>query len=299
MINVHNELFLDEFKKQFALNYLNISQDRLKQLSNHENPLYHFINIDKQIHGASQLINELIHLTSNKIQINNDEILRDTFEKPTRTTCVYAILFEDCFKTSTLRQTIVDQLLAIWSSWEERGFRANQITGWKNFSPDERQIVHRIWEYVGEKAKKQYQIDTLIAKQQREMDEKIVIKEKFTKCLEIYCRNACDKEKYLECLSEIDTQLKSGIVHSITIPKSIEILLPRADRLNPLEKLHVWKTFLAENRRCKNFFKFRINKNFLFIDNPNQTTDVNSPDILDDDSLLSDDSKCRILIKIS
>jgi len=250
LINVHNQLFLDQFKKKFTSNYLNISQDKLKQLSNHENPLYHFINIDKQIQGQSQLINELIQLTGNKIQFHTEEILRDTFEKPTRVTCIYAILFEDCFKTSTLRQTVIDHLLVIWNIWEERGFRANEILGWKNFSTDERQIIHRIWDFVSEIAEKQYQIDILIAKQEREMDEKIEIKEKITKCLEIYCRNACDKQLYLDCLSQMDAQLQSGIVRSIIIPNEIKILLPLADRLNPLEKLHSWTNFLAETREC-------------------------------------------------
>ncbi len=176
-------------------------------------------------------------------------------------------------------------MLAIWNTWEERGLRANQIVGWKKFNHDQRQIVHRIWEYVGEKAKKQYQIDTLIAKQQLEMEEKIQIKEKITKCLEIYCRNACDKQKYLQCLADMDKQLEDGIVRSIVIPDSIRILLPLADRLNPLEKLHAWKTYLEENRQSND-----LNNQV------NPTTEMNSPDIIDDDSLLSDDSKCKRIV---
>jgi len=251
LIHVHNELFLSEFKKLFTLNHLNISQDKLKQLSNHENPLYRLININKQTQGQSQLINQLIQLVASKIQLNTDEILRDTFEKPTRTTIVYAILFEDCFQSSILRQTTIDQLLAIWNTWEEKGLRANQIVGWKKFNNDQRQIVQRIWEYVSEKAKGQFQIDELIAQQQLEMEEKIQIKEKITKCLEIYCRNACDKQKYLNCLADMDKQLEDGILRSIVIQDEIRMLLPRAERLNPLEKLYAWKTYLAENRQCK------------------------------------------------
>jgi hypothetical protein len=201
----------------------------------------------------SQLIDDLIQLATNKIQFNIDEILRDTFERPTSTTCIYAILFEDCFKSSTLRQIIIDQLLALWNTWEDEGFRANQIRSWKKFSDEERLIVQRIWNYVGEKAEKQYQIDSLIDKHRREMDEKIQIKEKITKCLEIYCQNACDKQLYLDLFLEMETQLKSEIVRSIRIPDEIRILQPLADRLNPLEKLYAWKTFLAENRKCKHF----------------------------------------------
>ena len=246
------------------MTYLNISQDKLKQLSNHDNPLYHLININKQIQGKSQLIDDLIQLIANRIQFNIDEILRDTFDHPTRTTCIYAVLFEDCFKSSILRQIIIDQLLALWNTWEDEGFRANQIRNWKKFSDEERQIVQRIWNYVGEKAEKQYQIDSLIDKQRREMDEKIQIKEKITKCLEIYCQNACDKQLYLDLFLEMETQLKSEIVRSIKIPDEIQILLPLAYRLNPLEKLYAWKTFLAENRKCKDFFRIKNQSRLLF-----------------------------------
>jgi hypothetical protein len=257
LINVRDESFLGQFKKQFEVIYLNVSQDKLKQLSNHDNPLYYLINIDKQVQGKSQLVSDLIQLTANKIQFNTNEILRDTFERPARTTCIYAILFEDCFKSSTLRQMIIDQLLTLWNSWEEKGFRANQIVGWKRFSPEERQIVHRIWNYVGEKAKKQYQIDALIDKQRREMDEKIQVKERITKCLDLYCQNACDKQFYIDLLSDMEVQLTSGIVRAIKIPNEIEILLPLADRLNPLEKLHAWKSFLAEKRKRKKPFHIK------------------------------------------
>ncbi|CAF0809248.1 unnamed protein product [Rotaria sordida] len=278
LLNLNNELFLDQFKKKFASIYLNISQDKLKQLSNRENPLYHLINIDKQIQGKSKLVNDLIQLTTNKIQFNIDEILRDTFERPTRTTCIYAILFEDCFKTLTLRQIIIDQLLALWNIWEEKGFRASQILGWKKFSNEERQIVYRIWNYIGETAEKQYKIDALIDRHRHEMDEKIQIKEIITKCLEIYCQNACDKQLYFDLLSDMETKLKSEIVRSITIPDQIRLLLPLVDRLNSLEKLNAWKKFLAENRNNGQ-------------NNLSPTTDTNSPDIIDDESLLSDDKQ--------
>lgn len=226
--------------------------------------MYHLINFYKQIQGENLLINELIQLTTDEIKFTTEEILRDTFEKPTSTTCIYAILFEDCFKNSSLRQKIIDQLLTIWNSWEQSGFLANQIMVWKNISNDQRQIIYRIWNYISEIAGKQYQIDKLIAKQELEMDEKIQIKEKITKCLDIYCQNACDKDLYLQLLLEIDKQLKSGIVRSITIPEEIQILLPLANELNPLEKLRSWKTYLIENRKCKENFEFKFIQRLFF-----------------------------------
>jgi hypothetical protein len=295
LIHVHNELFLDQFKKQFVAVNLNISQDRLKQISNLENPLYHLINIDKQMKGQSQLISDLIQLTANKIQFNNDEIIRDAFEQPSRRTCIYVFLFEVNFKTPTTRQAIVDQLLALWNSWEKEGFRANHILSWKRFSDDERQIVERIWNYVGETAHKQYQIDVLIDKQGREMEEKVVIKEKITKCLEMYCPNLHDKQFYFDLLSEMETQLKSEIVRSIRIPEKIKILLPLADRLNPLEKLHAWRTFLADHQRSKISFisiNFKLFSIYLDKQNAPSTTDyIELTSIIDDDTLLSDNSK--------
>ncbi|CAF4025168.1 unnamed protein product, partial [Rotaria sp. Silwood1] len=61
---------------------------------------------------------------------------------------------------------------------------------WKKFSNEERQIVYRIWNYIGETAKKQYQIDALIDRQRREMDEKIQIKER------IHDRNFLHSKQY-------------------------------------------------------------------------------------------------------
>ncbi|CAF1549778.1 unnamed protein product, partial [Adineta ricciae] len=249
LIHVRNELFLNQFRKYFASTQLVISQEKLKQLQNPLNPLYHLIRIYTQVKGQSALINELIQLTSRQIKFEVNEILRDTFERPTRTACVYAVLFDNCFENTTLRQMIIDQLLALWNSWEEEGFRANQLQNWKKFTNEERQIVKRIWDYVGEKAEKQYQIDSLIDRQGREMEEKIQIKEKIIKCLEIYCEHACDKEIFFNLLAEIDDQLRSRVVRSIRISEEIQTLVPLAERLNPLEKLHAWQTFLAKHQK--------------------------------------------------
>ncbi|CAF3343766.1 unnamed protein product [Rotaria socialis] len=278
LINLRNPLFLDRFKSEFASKYLNIPQDRLKQLSSRENPLYHLIAMDKQCHSQSQLVSSLIQLAANKIQITIDEILRDTFERPVRTSCIYAVLFEDCFKNLTLRQIVIDQLLALWNAWEEEGFRANQLLAWKKFSQEERLIVQRIWNFIGEKAEKQSRIDELIDKHRRDMEQKIQIKEKITKCLEIYCRNACDKQLYLDVLSEMETKLKSDIVRSIMIPDEIKLLMPLVDRFAALEKLNAWRTFLEENRKDSD-------------NNSSETTDPNPSDIIDDESLLSDNKR--------
>lgn len=274
--HIHHPGFLQQFEEHFLRSYVNTPSERFKQLSNHDNPLYHLLNCNKQTGGKSAIINRLIQLFANRIQFTPEEILRDTFEKPSRTSIIYVILFDPAFQGSQLHQKVVDQLLAIWNTWEQRGLRANEIVGWKKFTPDQRQIIQRVWDYVGGKAQKQYQIDHLIAQQQSEMEEKIRIKEKLTKCLEIYCRDACDKQTYLTCLADMDKQLESGVVRLIVIPEAIEILLPLADRLNPLEKLYSWKTFLRENRRKSE---------------PSTPTDVNSPDIIDDESLLSDERK--------
>ena len=288
LVHIHHERFLPEFERQFQLTCLNLSAEKFKQLTNHENPLQQLLMINKQTGEKSELINRLIQLIAKKIQFTSEEILRDTFEKPSRNSIVYVILFDAAFQTSPLHCTLVDQLLAIWNTWEERGLRAHEIVGWKKFSASQRQIIQQIWNYVGDKAEKQYQIDTLIEQQQLEMEEKIRIKETITKCLEIYCFNACDKQKYFDCLTAMDQQLESGVVRSIVIPEAIQILLPLADRLNPLEKLYSWKTFLREHRR---------NPSLTATANTTTTTttsnEVSSPDIIDDDSLLSDERKYR------
>ncbi|UJR36511.1 hypothetical protein I4U23_029232 [Adineta vaga] len=276
LINVHNENFLVQFKKQYISSQLCLSFEKLKQLHNHQNPLYHLIRLYTQVQDRSLLVNDLIHLVTDQIQFSVNEILRDTFERPNSTTCIYAILFEDCFKSTKLRQILIDQLLALWNSWEEEGFRANQLQGWKKFTNEERQIIQRIWNYVGEKAEKQYQIDSLIDKQRQEMEEKIQIKEKIIKCLEIYCQYASDKQIYFGLFEEIETQLKCGIIRSIKIPDEIQALVPLADRLNPLEKLYVWQSFLIKHKKNGQF-------------RSSTTTEVESNSISDEETLLSDE----------
>ena len=217
-------------------------------MHNYDNPLYNLINLYRQTRGESVLIRDLIALTTDRMHFTASEILRDTFEHPTQTSCIYMVLFEECFNNSKLRQILVDQLLTLWATWEQDGFLATQIMGWKGFNPQQRETVQRIWNYMSEIAKKQFQIDHLIDNQQREMEEKIRVKEQITKCLENSCQHACDKRVYLDLLSEMEVQLRSKIVRSIQIPKKIEELLPLALRLNPLEKLHAWKIFLGQRQ---------------------------------------------------
>lgn len=202
--------------------------------------------MDKQMQGQSKLINRLIELSASRIQFTTPEILQNTFERPTRASCIYAVLFEDCFKNLRIRQILVDQLLALWNTWEQEGFRANHLIAWKNFSYEERQIVDRIWNYIGEKAEKQYRIDSLIDKQRRDMEQKIETIERITKCLEIYCQHASDKNSYLDILAEMGTKLRSDSVRSIVIPEKIQTLILSVDRLVVLEKLNAWRRFLAD-----------------------------------------------------
>ena len=249
LLDLHNEAFLDAFKQRFAALALTVSLERLKQMTNYDNPLHNLIKLYGKTKGESVLIKDLIALTAQRIQFTGQEILRDTFDYPSQTSCIYAVLFEECFNKSTLRQTLVDQLLVIWAAWEDEGFHANQIIGWRGFSPEQRDTVQRIWNYMSEVAKKQFHIDILIDRQQKEMEEKIQIKEQIIQCLENSCQHACDKEIYLDLLSEMELALRSKIVRSIQVPEEIAQLLPLARRLNPLEKLHSWKIFLAQHQR--------------------------------------------------
>jgi hypothetical protein len=171
---------------------------------------------------------------------------------PTRESYIYLILFDDYFKKSKLREFIIKQLIKIWKIWEEKSFLLiPTIFKWKNFSNHQRHIVGKIWYCVGQETGNVYDINILLTKQEHEMNNKTQIKEKISKYLEIYCQNACDKQTYFDCLVDMDTQLKSGIVGSITIPKEIESFLRVANCLNTLEKLYTWKSFLAKNQRCK------------------------------------------------
>ena len=125
LVFVHHDMFLKPFKKRFSERNSTISPEKFKQLNNSENPLHHLLKLHRQTRGENPLINDLIRLSSEKIQLTGFEILHDTFDQPTPRSFVYAVLFDPAFHESKLQKAIIDQLLAIWNSWEEQGFRAN------------------------------------------------------------------------------------------------------------------------------------------------------------------------------
>ena len=248
LVFVHHETFLKPFKKRFAERNSTILPEKFKQLTNSENPLHHLLKLHRQTRGENQLINDLIRLSSEKIQLTGFEILHDTFDRPTPRTFVYTVLFDPAFEASKLRRTIIDQLLAMWDDWEEQGFRATQIARWKGFNAEERQTVQRIWNFIGEIAKRQFEIDALVNSQQHELDKKIQIKNQLNLCLDRYCQHAEDRKMYQTILDEIDAKLKSETLRFIKIPKELENLLPLAQLLNPLDRLYAWRIFFAEHR---------------------------------------------------
>ena len=272
--SIKNTKFLQNLKAQFPIRCLNISQDELKQFSNPANPLINLLRIQKQLTTeSSPLIDDLIEITCGKFQFNIEDILHDTFERPTRASSTYRILFDEDLSKLNLRTRIIESLKTIWQTWTKQGLLANQILKWTNLSQDEKDIVQRFWELLAKTTGSKYNITRLIAKQKRAMDKKICIKENITKCLEIYCSNARDQADYLKYLAQIDKGLNSDSVRLIEIPDTIHSLLPMAIRLNPLEKIYAWRTFLLNNRNRSS-----------------KTTDPSSPEVIDSDRLLSDET---------
>ncbi|CAF3815715.1 unnamed protein product [Rotaria sp. Silwood1] len=86
--------------------------------------------------------------TTDNIEINDEEILQDTFHTPNRSSFTYSVLFEDCFQTSKVRKKVVDRLIIQLNTWEEQGLRANEIRQWNNYADDQREVARRIWNCV-------------------------------------------------------------------------------------------------------------------------------------------------------
>ncbi|CAF3869927.1 unnamed protein product, partial [Rotaria sp. Silwood1] len=98
---------------------------------------------------------------TDNIEINDKEILQDTFHTPNRSSFIYSVLFEDCFQTSKVRKKVVDRLIIQLNTWKEQGLRANEIHQWNNYADDQREVARRIWNYDSDSLESELPVDEL------------------------------------------------------------------------------------------------------------------------------------------
>ena len=249
LIKTREELFLKPFKAKFAAVFFNGPPDTLKDMKNLKNPLYYLINHDKQQLGANSLVRDLIHLAIDNIEASAEEILQDTFHCPNPSSFTYRLLFEDCFRTSKIRQKTVSRLLVQLNTWEEQGLRANEIHQWNNYTDEQRGIARSIWNCICTIGEKQYQIDALVHRQETEMNSKLDLVDNVVSCLDAYCQEACDKTSYDKHLVTVQNELREKVLGLVQIPAELNTLLPFAKLLNPFIGSQAWRTFLERHNK--------------------------------------------------
>ncbi|CAF4875353.1 unnamed protein product, partial [Rotaria socialis] len=79
------------------------------------------------------------------IEVEDNELLNDTFNNPSRGTFVYLILFDKSLSSLSIHKTIVNRLSQQWTKWEQGTLLASDIRTWENFPKEQKAIFHEIW----------------------------------------------------------------------------------------------------------------------------------------------------------
>lgn len=236
-----NSIFRDKFRSRYLLN----GEMHLKAFQNGQSPLQHLMKIDNTIKGQ-QIIKDLIKLTISFIKLGGEEILNDAFYNPSQNSLTYAVLFNDSLKELTINADVIKSLRTKWGIWKLNGVRAKEIKAWTSFKQDQKAIVYKIWALVTEKAARIQPIDTLFDFALRDMNEKLEMNEKVVMCLNAYCQQANDIEKYRTLLEEFQGRFEMDAVRTIHMPKALSDILPFAEKLNTYITVHSWKAYLDQ-----------------------------------------------------
>lgn len=252
--SVRDAQFIDTFKKQFLKDVLIYNRHFLKHIQSHDNPLFNLINIDKQQNRQNKLVKDLIDRATSLIEINEVEILNDTFYRPSRENFTYAILFNESLNSFPIYTQVMDYLKIQLKKWITEGVMANDVWTWQGFSNGQSSIVRKIWPLVIQATGGTYQIDEIFDATHRDMQAKLEMKEKIVTCLDVYCQYASDKGMYHAEVREWHRRFERESIKSIEIPKMLQDIVPFAEKLNPYRNARSWRTFL--NRRMAINSKF-------------------------------------------
>ena len=204
------------------------------------------IKLDKEKSHQSMLVSHLILRISEEIKVTKEDLRIDAFKKPTPSTLIYEILFNDSFTTIPVHEKIVDELASLWEEWKNNGFEPAEVKTWTNLKQGEQEIVCQIWNKVGECKGKQMDFKQLISRAVEKRERITTIKANVTSCIQTYCQGASDKKVYEESLQSMEEDLNNKKEHSIKVPKNIKDLQPFANRLSPVRSSHSWQNFLKK-----------------------------------------------------
>lgn len=217
-------------------------------MTSDKNPLCKLIKRNKLENNKTPLIYELIELVCDKIDITEKDLMNDTFYEPAKTTFTYKVLFEDFFISLPIYGRIIKKLGLMWEEWEKNGFHAVEVKTWNKLKKRQLKVAEEIWNSVEKSLGKTRCFEQLIDEASKKYQEISQIRENVKLCLDNYCQDTCNKDTYNQHLNSMQKQLDRDRIRSIKVHQDIEILIPIANRLNPIYESNVWRTFLQQHK---------------------------------------------------
>jgi hypothetical protein len=251
MRSVRDTQFINAFKDKFSRDELAHKKYLLKEIQNHQNPLFHLMNIDKLQNRQNALVKELIVLTASLIEISEQQVLSDTFYHPSRETLTYSILFDESLNSLPIYAQVINYLNSQWKKWKSEGVRANDVWTWKGYTTEQKVICHKMWTLAIRAVGEQQQFAVIFDATHRDMKAKLEKTEKIVACLDAYCQQASDKNTYHAMIQEYHDRFERDFVQSIQIPKLLQDIFQFAEKLNPYANVHSWRVFLNQRTTIK------------------------------------------------
>lgn len=253
LLHVKNDLFCKNFQEKFNEIYVSGKQpNTFKDITNEHNPLLKLTTLDGAANGTSLLVHALIKLVCEKIEtIEKRELLHDTLLCPNEPSLISIVLFENAYKDLPVREKMIQQLMALWDEWETIGFQMDQLNTWTNLKPHVKEIAYRIWNFIKENNGKKKYFKQLIDEAQTKIIKILEVKGALTDCLNNYCEDACDKNRYLSLLNDLQQQVDKATISSEKIHPDIERLQPFTNDLNAIFDSHAWQYYFKQSIESK------------------------------------------------
>ncbi|CAF1035564.1 unnamed protein product [Rotaria sordida] len=246
------QCFRQAFQNQYEKEKLTNAKNQLRDLHDPTSPLFQLMSIAKVHNRQNKLVENLIALAASMIEIEDFELINDTFNHPSRNTFIYAILFDESFSSLSIHKTIINRLSQQWTKWEQRNILASDIRTWEKFTGEQKAIVHKIWSLVGQETKKQDHLDTVFDISQKALKTKLETNDKIITCLNTYCQEAIDKTKYDDLVKNWHARFEYENIYSIDIPSDLSNIFPLAERLNPYATAIAWQAYLDQQTKSNN-----------------------------------------------
>jgi len=259
---VKNKYFIDAFKVKFVDIYVtNTTPDDLRCLELYNNPFRLLIEISNNNKQNNQIVIDLIELILKKLPVSENDIFESTFKHPTRSSFIYYVLFNDCFRKLATYDKFIELMDTLWTTWNEKGLHAEYIKTWKEQKAEQRKVANQMWNAIQRIKNRERPFEVMVEQDNNEFVNKEKISKKTRLCLQEYCQTASDIGILLNEIQSIEKKLWKDIVRSVEIPESIASIQSYVDQLIPYTKSQLWENFLKQNKN-KFISKFSIFEDF-------------------------------------